>query len=1359
MKKPWLRRVAWATFLVVLVLVSPVRADERVDAAIATLRAQIPGIHDRIMIAISAHDEAWKDFKNDPTPVNEARINKLAQDMQRLDEIRTDLRKWLEILKDQDSMTINTLRQIMGQTQSAIDSAAEWARGVVPGATWILGVSQETLYNDRWKDTEAAFNAMSTKGAELRRRYQAILSDIQNKVSDTPENREELARLQEEIAIWKAKMQVVSEIYEFLRSDMPAEIIFWNELTGPYVKAFEDNIRDNLEEFILWDTLGGTSPAERLYKLFKPVIQMKLGEFFSDPVLTDKVRNVIVMEVLFAGAPLDRMLKTAETGLGEVLNNAGLQKAVSDLMGNRARRQELQNMLQQMSYDQIPGGARKYLGGAVPKPSGSIANFTISGLNADEVKRLQKVKNSKAVGDGIMKVASELVGPLLNAGAFRAALETAKQECATYRKVYGQLRAAKIIGAGTYVGIGGQAATSAEDNFVNECFEDPEVFAGYLTRLKEQRKGFDVAQYAIKETYRKKSVEIENDIPEEPEYIESTGYEENTRRLQEIWEMLWSNQIAASQVYPEVKNAQDGLWETYGKKHKEIKDRFKAAYEGKAGESCIWDYSGPMSSTWGCPADFLDTMNNEWKSYALCNGTFDRFFYEKYKQEIPGFVQKYMDLKNQAAFSATLMVPGKETPVALIKSQDANFTLDLFSGPDRLNDIFWWNGSRRTFQEEISRVEGVANEPGIPLKDGEQRLQAWIDGLDKTIIVLKDFLAAKERERETVLAACPALEEIATALGEHRNFYQYAQEKSSISYNNPTMPEGTYALLKTLDVDGTIQRLTGYEDRFSIVFDQRCNAIQELIERLEDRRRSVQGLAMVYSSSVGSIWTLFGQYHDLYEQIFDGTYVVRSMTVETISKLFAEGISTNQQGSLYIQNLLDELSRATLNDAQISFITSRGHDSFVMMPNVPPIVHPVLRSFVTPSLERVEKARTILWQDYAEQDALMQEYRQKEAAFHTIEDDLTSHLRRLRSASSAAAPAFSSMVTMASLQWTKKMKVYDVWPDLPEVESYHRIPDVLIKELNGQERGLIQYHALVDRITQNPPVSAEQVKAVRELQELARQVDEQGPAWQRLPAAEFSRKVNQITSAAYTIYEPFVRAGKAPPDGPVNSAYGEVLRKVNLLRDKVYGEAEIAKIGNTLRSHIREVEDFLNRFPAAGADPFPRISMLLLDVAPGSKADSFKDNSTIAGLIAHINLLIGRLGELQREQDASRDEVIRDFYDRFRAAYESRDAYQVMGLLSDEWSAGDGTTLDDLEENLTGSFRIFDDIRYGLQNLRVQPQPDGRYIVSYDVTITSRIYSRNLVHEEKSRVNEELSVDAGGKAHITRTLSGRFWTD
>lgn len=120
------------------------------------------------------------------------------------------------------------------------------------------------------------------------------------------------------------------------------------------------------------------------------------------------------------------------------------------------------------------------------------------------------------------------------------------------------------------------------------------------------------------------------------------------------------------------------------------------------------------------------------------------------------------------------------------------------------------------------------------------------------------------------------------------------------------------------------------------------------------------------------------------------------------------------------------------------------------------------------------------------------------------------------------------------------------------------------------------------------------------------------------------------------------------------------------------------------------------------------------------------------------------------------ERLARTFYDQFKEAYESRNESAVMAMIGDDWESGDGTTLADLQGYLRNSFTVFDQITYQMSNLNLSSNGSA-YRVSYDVTITGRNFRHNLKHEEKSSVNEEVSLDNRKKLRINRTLNGRFW--
>jgi len=118
---------------------------------------------------------------------------------------------------------------------------------------------------------------------------------------------------------------------------------------------------------------------------------------------------------------------------------------------------------------------------------------------------------------------------------------------------------------------------------------------------------------------------------------------------------------------------------------------------------------------------------------------------------------------------------------------------------------------------------------------------------------------------------------------------------------------------------------------------------------------------------------------------------------------------------------------------------------------------------------------------------------------------------------------------------------------------------------------------------------------------------------------------------------------------------------------------------------------------------------------------------------------------------------IKEFYNRFKEAYESKDEYQVVSLIAEDWGANDGSSISDLEDNLHNIFSVFDDIQYTISNLSIQTEQLQQYRVSYTVTIKGTIYESDITHNEKSSVQELVKL-TNGKVQIVKTLNGNFWS-
>jgi len=128
-----------------------------------------------------------------------------------------------------------------------------------------------------------------------------------------------------------------------------------------------------------------------------------------------------------------------------------------------------------------------------------------------------------------------------------------------------------------------------------------------------------------------------------------------------------------------------------------------------------------------------------------------------------------------------------------------------------------------------------------------------------------------------------------------------------------------------------------------------------------------------------------------------------------------------------------------------------------------------------------------------------------------------------------------------------------------------------------------------------------------------------------------------------------------------------------------------------------------------------------------------------------------------KNQKSSDLSAIRVFYSEFQQAYGEKNESRLLSYLSDDWEAGDGTTLFDVEDYFHNMFNVFDEIQMRITDLIIESVGGNRFRVSYDTIITSQIYEDGLEHVEKSSVSEEVMITTTGKVIIIRTPQGRFW--
>lgn len=152
------------------------------------------------------------------------------------------------------------------------------------------------------------------------------------------------------------------------------------------------------------------------------------------------------------------------------------------------------------------------------------------------------------------------------------------------------------------------------------------------------------------------------------------------------------------------------------------------------------------------------------------------------------------------------------------------------------------------------------------------------------------------------------------------------------------------------------------------------------------------------------------------------------------------------------------------------------------------------------------------------------------------------------------------------------------------------------------------------------------------------------------------------------------------------------------------------------------------------------------------------DKKKINEILLQIEPYFSALDEHKKSlAQGSGDMHIENLYRQFAQYYSAKNLSGMMSLLSDEWmSSSDGTTLMDLEDTLSNSFSIFNEIKCEIGTLYINPMGNNKYSVSYTITIEGINYENDIRHLEKSAVTEEVGL-VGEKAKILKTLNGKFW--
>ncbi len=220
--------------------------------------------------------------------------------------------------------------------------------------------------------------------------------------------------------------------------------------------------------------------------------------------------------------------------------------------------------------------------------------------------------------------------------------------------------------------------------------------------------------------------------------------------------------------------------------------------------------------------------------------------------------------------------------------------------------------------------------------------------------------------------------------------------------------------------------------------------------------------------------------------------------------------------------------------------------------------------------------------------------------------------------------------------------------------------------------------------------------------------------------------------------------------------------RINKWKERIK-QTEEKKKENTIAAKKESLDRLAEMHSEAFKEPYPGFVTCCNLIFTMNPADP--DYASAKKMIESIQVLSSLSSDLEARLSAEiekaksldmPEEKIRRFYETFAAAYESRDVAKVMNLIDDDWEAADGTSALDLSDHLERVFSLFDEVKFKVNLLSITGKGGGLYEVTYDADIKGRIFSRRILHEERSRVTEEVFIGPAG-VKLVNTIRGQYW--
>jgi hypothetical protein len=379
--------------------------------------------------------------------------------------------------------------------------------------------------------------------------------------------------------------------------------------------------------------------------------------------------------------------------------------------------------------------------------------------------------------------------------------------------------------------------------------------------------------------------------------------------------------------------------------------------------------------------------------------------------------------------------------------------------------------------------------------------------------------------------------------------------------------------------------------------------------------------------------------------------------------------------------------------------------------------------------------------------AYPEQYTTYNESLSQLEESLYAAQSRYTTSVPSLAASFSMEAIMAEAGQHVQMNEWTL-PDPADLPEQDPADDALIQNFIDMAT---RYNELIDPYTKK---AQDRYKtALVTMKVLSRKPLTTAVLQYDISPEAFEKRVSDIAAQAKEIYEPlaFLDGDSVTTDFGVS--YQAFMDAISQAQEQ-YLVSWIIKIDRKLETIHNDLQADKISDPTIKDRYVKELHML---IAP----DSFADRLLKEGH-RRVNYLIVRIEDLieQLTRPQSTDNYvaqIKEFYNQFKEAYESKDEYQVVSLICDDWGANDGSSLSDLEDNLHNMFAVFDEIQYTISELSIQRDPTKTYRVSYTVAIMGRIYESDITHTEKSSVQELVKIE-NGTVKIVKTLNGNFWS-